>query len=120
MPLLVGGEFVHSFVNPQTQTWLSMPPQLRTLLQDFAAGTATLDLRLGTWDEPGREARTVRQSVFVLEQQIPAEMEQGAVDASRVRDVAHHRLSQVGFSSIRQASQGSAAWQLRNRYVEPG
>jgi YbgC/YbaW family acyl-CoA thioester hydrolase len=90
--LLVSGELVYVFANPKTQTSLPVPAQLRTLLQDFEAGKPMLDLRLGTWDELGREARAIRTAVFVHEQQIPAEMEWDAADASCVHAVAYNRF----------------------------
>ena len=90
--LLVSGELVYVFANPKTQTSLPVPAQLRTLLQDFEAGKPMLDVRLGTWDELGREAQAIRTTVFVQEQQIPAEMEWDAADASCVHAVAYNRF----------------------------
>ncbi len=90
--LLVSGELVYVFANPQTQTSLPVPAQLRALLQDFEAGKPMLDLRLGTWDELGREAKAIREAVFVQEQQIPAEMEWDAADTSCVHAVAYNRF----------------------------
>jgi YbgC/YbaW family acyl-CoA thioester hydrolase len=90
--LLVSGELVYVFANPSTQTSLPVPAQLRALLQDFEAGKPMLDVRLGTWDELGREAQLIRTAVFVQEQQIPAEMEWDAADASCVHAVAYNRF----------------------------
>ncbi len=90
--LLVSGELVYVFANPKTQTSLAVPTQLRTLLQDFEAGKPMLDVRLGTWDQVGREAQAIRTAVFVQEQQIPAEMEWDAADASCVHAVAYNRF----------------------------
>jgi len=90
--LLVSGELVYVFANPSTQTSLPVPAQLRVLLQDFEAGKPMLDVRLGAWDELGREAQTIRTTVFVQEQQIPAEMEWDAADASCVHAVAYNRF----------------------------
>jgi YbgC/YbaW family acyl-CoA thioester hydrolase len=90
--LLVGGDLVYVFANPKTQTSLPVPVQLRDLLQAFEAGKPMLDLRLGTWDELGREAQTIRTAVFVQEQQIPAEMEWDAADAACVHAVAYNRF----------------------------
>jgi YbgC/YbaW family acyl-CoA thioester hydrolase len=90
--LLVGGELVYVFADPQTQTSRPVPAQLRTLLQDFEAGRPMVDVRLGTWDELGREAQAIRTEVFVQEQQIPKELEWDAADASCVHAVAFNRF----------------------------
>jgi len=90
--LLVSGELIYVFADPKTQTSLPVPPQLRTLLQDFEAGKPMLDVRLGTWDQLGREAQAIRTAVFVQEQQIPAEMEWDAADASCMHVVAYNRF----------------------------
>ena len=90
--LLVSGELVYVFANPSTQRSLPVPTQLRALLQDFEAGKPMIDVRLGTWDQLGREAQTLRTAVFVQEQQIPAEMEWDAADASCVHAVAYNRF----------------------------
>jgi YbgC/YbaW family acyl-CoA thioester hydrolase len=90
--LLVSGELVYVFANPSTQSSLPVPAQLRALLQDFEAGKPMLDVRLGTWDQLGREAQAIRTAVFVREQQIPAEMEWDAADASCVHAVAYNRF----------------------------
>ena len=90
--LLVSGELVYVFANRSTQGSLPVPAQLRALLQDFEAGKPMIDVRLGTWDQLGREAQTLRTAVFVQEQQIPAEMEWDAADASCVHAVAYNRF----------------------------
>jgi YbgC/YbaW family acyl-CoA thioester hydrolase len=90
--LLVGGELVYVFANPAAQTALPVPAQLRTLLQAFEAGQPMLDVRLGTWDQLGREAQAIRNKVFVEEQQIPAELEWDAADASCVHALALNRF----------------------------
>ena len=41
-------------------------------LQAFEAGKPMVDVRVGSWDELGREAQAIRTAVFVEEQQIPA------------------------------------------------
>ncbi|MGL6109262.1 MAG: YbgC/FadM family acyl-CoA thioesterase [Rubrivivax sp.] len=90
--LLVGGELVYVFADPKSQTSLPVPPQLRELLQGFEAGKPMIDVRLGTWAELGREAQSIRTSVFVQEQQIPAAMEWDAADAACVHAVAYNRF----------------------------
>ena len=90
--LLVHGELVYVFADPTTQRSQPVPAQLRTLLQDFEAGAPMLDVRVGTWDELGREAQAIRSAVFVQEQQIPAELEWDAADAHCVHAVAYNRF----------------------------
>jgi YbgC/YbaW family acyl-CoA thioester hydrolase len=107
--LLVSGELVYVFANPKTQTSLPVPAQLRTLLQDFEAGKPMLDVRLGTWDEIGREAQVIRTAVFVQEQQIPADMEWDAADASCVHAVAYNRFGMaLGTGRLLEHSPGVA------------
>jgi YbgC/YbaW family acyl-CoA thioester hydrolase len=107
--LLVSGELVYVFANPKTQTSLPVPAQLHTLLQDFEAGKPMLDVRLGTWDELGREAQAIRTAVFVQEQQIPAEMEWDAADASCVHAVAYNRFGMaLGTGRLLEHSPGVA------------
>ena len=66
--------------------------QLRDLLQDFEAGKPMLDLRVGTWDQLGREAQAIRTTVFIDEQKIPADMEWDAADAECLHAVAYNRF----------------------------
>jgi YbgC/YbaW family acyl-CoA thioester hydrolase len=107
--LLVSGELVYVFANPSTQTSLPVPAQLRALLQDFEAGKPMLDVRLGTWDELGREAQLIRTAVFVQEQQIPAEMEWDAADAACVHAVAYNRFGMaLGTGRLLEHSPGVA------------
>jgi YbgC/YbaW family acyl-CoA thioester hydrolase len=107
--LLVSGELVYVFANPSTQTSLPVPAQLRALLQDFEAGKPMLDVRLGTWDQVGREAQAIRTAVFVQEQQIPAEMEWDAADASCMHAVAYNRFGMaLGTGRLLEHSPGVA------------
>ena len=90
--LLVHGELVYVFADPDTQTSKPVPPELRAVLTDFEAGEAMIDVRVGTWDQLGREAQAIRTAVFVEEQKIPAEMEWDAADAACLHAVAYNRL----------------------------
>ena len=68
-----------------------------------------LYVRLGTWDEIGREAPAIRTAVFVQEQQIPAEMEWDAADASCVHAVAYNRFGMaLGTGRLLEHSPGVA------------
>jgi len=90
--LLVHGELVYVFADPATQTAKPVPPDLRAVLCAFEAGEPMVDVRLGTWDQLGREARAIRTAVFVAEQGIPADLEWDAADASCVHALASNRL----------------------------
>jgi YbgC/YbaW family acyl-CoA thioester hydrolase len=90
--LLVSGELVYVFADPVAKKSLPVPPDLRRVLQGFEAGEPMVEVRVGTWDELGREAGAIRQQVFVQEQRIPADMEWDAADASCLHAVAFNRF----------------------------
>lgn len=90
--LLVGAELVYVFADPATQTSRAVPQELRDLLNAFEAGRPMVEVRVGAWDELGREAAVIRSTVFVEEQKIPAEMEWDAADAVCVHAVAYNRF----------------------------
>lgn len=90
--LLVGAELVYVFADPATQTAQPVPTDLRTLLLDFEAGQPMVEVRVGGWDELGRDAQRIRSSVFIDEQRIPAELEWDAADAQCVHAVAFNRF----------------------------
>jgi YbgC/YbaW family acyl-CoA thioester hydrolase len=121
--LLVGGELVYVFADPPTQTAQPVPAQLRTLLQDFEAGAAMVEVRLGTWDALGREASAIRTEVFIQEQRIPKDLEWDAADTCCVHAVAYNRfgmalgtgrllehapgVSKIGRMAVRQSLRGA-------------
>ena len=90
--LLVSGELVYVFADPQTQTSKPVPQELREVLQAFEAGKPMIEVRVGGWAELGRDARAIRTAVFVHEQKIPAEMEWDEADAGCVHAVAFNRF----------------------------
>ena len=90
--LLINGELVYVFADPHTQTSRPVPQSLRDVLQGFEAGQGMVDVRVGGWDDLGREASAIRTEVFVEEQRIPAEMEWDVADASCVHAVAYNRF----------------------------
>jgi YbgC/YbaW family acyl-CoA thioester hydrolase len=92
---LVTGELVYVYADPRTHTPMPVPPPLRDLFLGFEAGQPPLELQLGTWDQLGRQARAIRDAVFVQEQRIPAELEQDAADASAVHALAVNRLGRA-------------------------
>jgi YbgC/YbaW family acyl-CoA thioester hydrolase len=92
--LLITCELVYVFADPATQTSRPVPPLLREMLTGFEAGEAMLQVRTGSWNELGEDARRIRTEVFVKEQRIPAELEWDEADASAVHAVAYNRLGQ--------------------------
>ena len=91
---LVLGELVYVFAEPASQTARPVPAPLRELLQAFEAGEPVFEVRSGGWDALGADASALRQSVFVAEQGIPAELELDAADAQALHVVAYNRLGQ--------------------------
>ncbi|MCA0241069.1 MAG: YbgC/FadM family acyl-CoA thioesterase [Proteobacteria bacterium] len=89
---LVRGELVYVFADPATMASRPVPPDLREVLLGFEAGKPMVDVRVGPWDELGREAQKIRAAVFIDEQKIPAEMEWDAADAGCLHAVAYNRF----------------------------
>jgi YbgC/YbaW family acyl-CoA thioester hydrolase len=90
--LLVTGELVYVFADPQTQKSRPVPDALRLILDAFEAGEPMVDVRVGDWDALGLHARAIRTAVFIEEQRIPVEMEWDAADASCPHAVALNRF----------------------------
>lgn len=90
--LLVQGELVYVFADPSTQRSKPVPQELRDVLQQFEAGKPMVQVRVGGWDELGRDAQRIRREVFVEEQKIPAEMEWDGADPSCTHAVAYNRF----------------------------
>jgi len=90
--LLVSGELVYVYADPVLRESRSVPPELRSTLLGFEAGESMVDVRVGSWDELGRDAGAIRAEVFVDEQKIPAEMEWDTADSGCVHAVAYNRL----------------------------
>ncbi|HJV69095.1 YbgC/FadM family acyl-CoA thioesterase [Ideonella sp.] len=90
--LLVGGELVYVYADPVAKQSRPVPAELRSTMVGFEAGESMVEVRVGGWDELGRDAGAIRAEVFVQEQKIPAEMEWDAADAACVHAVAYNRL----------------------------
>ncbi len=89
---LVHGELVYVFADPVARTSKPVPQELRDVLQSFEAGKPMVDVRVGGWDELGRDAQRIRTEVFVEEQQIPAELAWDEADKGCVHAVAYNRF----------------------------
>jgi YbgC/YbaW family acyl-CoA thioester hydrolase len=90
--LLVSGELVYVFADPQSQSSKPIPQELRDVLQSFEAGKPMVEVRMGGWDELGRDAQGIRRAVFIDEQKIPAEMEWDGADPGCTHAVAYNRF----------------------------
>ena len=90
--LLVTGELVYVYADPKTQTSMAVPQELRDVIAAYEAGKSMVEVRVGGWDELGRDAQLIRTEVFVQEQRIPAEMEWDEADRACVHAVAYNRF----------------------------
>ena len=89
---LVHGELVYVYADPVTQTSRPVPQVLRDWLQDYEAGKAMVELRIGPWAELGAASREVRQAVYAVEQGAPPELVADSADETAVHLVAINRL----------------------------
>ncbi len=94
--LLISGELVYVFADPRAQTSKAVPQELRDLLQGFEAGKAMVDVRVGSWDDLGRDAGVIRTAVFIEEQGIPNQLEWDDADPDPgcIHAVAYNRFGQ--------------------------
>lgn len=90
--LLITGELVYVYADPKTQTSMAVPQELRDVIAAYEAGKSMVEVRVGGWDELGRDAQLIRTEVFVQEQRIPAEMEWDEADRACVHAVAYNRF----------------------------
>ena len=91
---LVSGELVYVFADPATQTSKPVPQELREVLQGFESGKPMVEVRVGNWDDLGRDASSIRTSVFIEEQGIPMQMEwdEADPDPACIHAVAYNRF----------------------------
>lgn len=93
--LLVSGDLVYVFADPQAKQARPVPAELRNLLESYEAGAPMVQVRVGSWRELEAAARPIRAGVFVAEQRIPAEMEWDDADPDAVHAVAFNRLGRA-------------------------
>ena len=93
--LLISGELIYVFADPQTQTSKPIPETLRNILLIFEAGQPVVDLKVGAWDELKELAAALRTEVFVEEQEIPQELEWDEHDANALHAVLVNKLGQA-------------------------
>jgi len=90
--LLVTGELIYVYANPDTQTSLPVPLVLRDLFVAYEAGADMTRLEIGDWTTFGKAAMGLRLEVFVDEQGVPVEIEQDAQDEAAAHAVVFNRL----------------------------
>ncbi|HEX2541547.1 MAG TPA: YbgC/FadM family acyl-CoA thioesterase [Caldimonas sp.] len=93
--LLVSCELTYVFADPHVKAARPVPAELRALFDDFEAGQSMVDVKVGSWEELGAEARRIRDAVFIEEQKIAAEMEWDDADVDAVHAVAFNRLGRA-------------------------
>jgi len=90
--LLVSCELTYVFADPHGNSSQPVPGGLRELFEQFEAGRPMVDVRVGSWAELGEQARPIRSTVFIGEQNIAAEMEWDGADDGALHAVAFNRL----------------------------
>jgi len=90
--MLVKGELVYVYADPQTQTSQPVPQALRDILLGFEQGEAVTALHLGSWEELKTLASPLRTEVFVDEQGVDQALEWDAHDAECLHAVLCNRL----------------------------
>jgi YbgC/YbaW family acyl-CoA thioester hydrolase len=93
--LLITCELVYVFADPKSQSSRPVPAPLRAMLEGYEAGEPMIEVRTGSWETFGEEARRIRTEVFLEEQRIPADMEWDEGDAIGLHAVAFNRLNQA-------------------------
>jgi YbgC/YbaW family acyl-CoA thioester hydrolase len=90
--VLVTGELVYVFADPQTQTSKPVPQDLRDTLLGFEQGEAMVKLQLGSWGALKNVAGSLRTEVFVEEQGVSQALEWDEYDARSVHAVLRNRM----------------------------
>ena len=92
--LLISGELIYVFADPQTQTSKPIPEALRHIMLIFEAGQSVVDLKMGAWDDMKTVAAALRHEVFVEEQEVPVELELDELDDQALHAVVFNKLGQ--------------------------
>lgn len=90
--LLVHGELLYVFANPDTQTSQPVPPALRDWFSAFEAGEPMVQVAVDRWSVLGAEAQPIRHAVFTEEQGIDAALDDDGEDGGALHAVARNRL----------------------------
>ena len=90
--VLVKGELVYVYADPQTQTSKPVPQVLRDILLGFEQGEDVTALQLGSWEAIQTLVAPLRTEVFVDEQGVDQALEWDEHDALCVHAVLCNRL----------------------------
>jgi len=107
--LLITGELLYVYANPNTKTSMPVPQVLRETMLGFEEGQTVTTLETGHWSTLKDKAQPVRTQVFVQEQGIDAKDEWDAADASAVHAVITNRFGHpLGTARLLEKSPGIA------------
>jgi len=107
--LLITGELLYVYANPNTKTSMPVPQVLRETMLGFEEGQTVTTLETGQWSTLKDKAQPVRTQVFVQEQGIDAKDEWDTADANAVHAVITNRFGHpLGTARLLKKSPGVA------------
>ena len=107
--LLITGELLYVYANPNTKTSMPVPQVLRETMLGFEEGQTVTNLETGHWNTLKEKAQPVRTQVFVQEQGIDAKDEWDTADADAVHAVITNRFGHpLGTARLLEKSSGVA------------
>ena len=107
--LLITGELLYVYANPNTKTSMPVPQVLRETMLGFEEGQTVTTLETGHWSNLKDKAQPVRTQVFVQEQGIDAKDEWDSADADAVHAVVTNRFGHpLGTARLLKKSPGVA------------
>ncbi len=107
--LLITGELLYVYANPNTKTSMPVPQVLRETMLGFEEGQTVTTLETGHWSTLKDKAQPVRTQVFVQEQGIDAKEEWDTADVDAVHAVVSNRFDHpLGTARLLKKSPGVA------------
>lgn len=107
--LLITGELLYVYANPNTKTSMPVPQVLRETMLGFEEGQTVTTLETGQWSTLKEKAQPVRTQVFVQEQGIDTKEEWDSADADAVHAVITNRFGHpLGTARLLKKSPGVA------------
>ena len=107
--LLITGELLYVYANPNTKTSMPVPQVLRETMLGFEEGQTVTTLETGHWNTLKDKTQPVRTQVFVQEQGIDAKEEWDTADADAVHAVITNRFGHpLGTARLLEKSSGVA------------